>query len=165
MEVLSETEFDMGCKGNALNSESITFEADDSLLEEHEKSAMAEVKNPQSIQFLQRHIENERVLHFSITVMGGSMVLLSFKSKEEMLGMLEDGKVWLSEWFFWVKPWCPKLVSYDKFVWLKLENLPLHAWCYEFFRNLGNRLGTFISVDDSTMRKRRLDTARVLTLV
>ncbi|XWS64049.1 hypothetical protein CRYUN_Cryun06bG0153600 [Craigia yunnanensis] len=97
--------------------------------------------------------------------MGDSMVLLSFESKEEMLEMLEDGKVWLSEWFFWVKPWCPKLVSYDKFVWLKLENWPLHAWCYEFFRNLGNRWGVFILVNDSTMRKMRLDTVRVLTLI
>ncbi|XWS23479.1 hypothetical protein CRYUN_Cryun28dG0017100 [Craigia yunnanensis] len=30
-----------------------------------------------------------------------------------MLGMLEDGKVWLSEWFFWVKPWCPELRRLD----------------------------------------------------
>ncbi|XWS47998.1 hypothetical protein CRYUN_Cryun13aG0034100 [Craigia yunnanensis] len=49
----------MGSKGNVVNSESITFESDDSLMEKLEKCAVAEVKNSQSIQFLQRHIENE----------------------------------------------------------------------------------------------------------
>ncbi|XWS18632.1 hypothetical protein CRYUN_Cryun32bG0061400 [Craigia yunnanensis] len=52
-EVLSKTESDMGSKDYALNSESITFETDDSLMEELQKRAVAEVKNPQSIQFLQ----------------------------------------------------------------------------------------------------------------
>lgn len=80
--------------------------------------------------------------------------MLCFESKEEMLGMLDEGKTWLGEWFHWVKPWSPDLISDERFIWIKVDNLPLHAWNPAFLKKIGDYWGQFITINDSTMRKK-----------
>ncbi|GKV43338.1 hypothetical protein SLEP1_g50641 [Rubroshorea leprosula] len=54
------------------------------------------------------------------------------------------------------------MVAVERFVWIKCLGLPLHAWKLEYFQSFGNLWGTFVSLDDSTSRKKRLAVGRFL---
>ena len=92
------------------------------------------------------------------------MALLEFSDIDERDGFLQDGGVWLGNWFSNVQAWKPEDVSRSRFVWLRCEGVPLHAWNPNFFKLLGNFWGTFISLDANTSKKIRFDVGRVLCL-
>ncbi|GKU90664.1 hypothetical protein SLEP1_g4631 [Rubroshorea leprosula] len=54
------------------------------------------------------------------------------------------------------------MVARERFAWIRCLGLPPHAWKMDFFQSLGNLWGTFVSVDDSTSKKKCLDVARFL---
>lgn len=60
------------------------------------------------------------------------------------------------------QPLEPELVATARSIWLKITGVPAHIWEERFFRLVSQLVGTFISIDDSTRDKVRLDTARAL---
>ncbi|GKV02932.1 hypothetical protein SLEP1_g15306 [Rubroshorea leprosula] len=68
----------------------------------------------------------------------------------------------LGQWFEEIKPWTPTTVATERFAWIRCLGLPLHAWKLKYFQSFGNLWGTFVSLDDSTSGKKRLDAARFL---
>ena len=50
----------------------------------------------------------------------------------------------------WMPLFDPRIKRYDSIpIWVKLPNLPFEFWSVEFFRMLGNTLGTFLEADVS----------------
>ncbi|GKV27153.1 hypothetical protein SLEP1_g36356 [Rubroshorea leprosula] len=54
------------------------------------------------------------------------------------------------------------MVANERFVWMRCQGAPLHAWDLEFFENMAVAWGKFICLDDSTSKKRRFNIARFL---
>ncbi|GKV38004.1 hypothetical protein SLEP1_g45962 [Rubroshorea leprosula] len=104
----------------------------------------------------------EGVFYCKIRAMGGRLVLLEGNEYEDLKELVENGKDWLGNWFEEIKPWSPNMVARERFAWIRCLGLPPHAWKTDFFQSLGNLWGTFVSVDDSTSKKKRLDVARFL---
>ncbi|XVF77527.1 hypothetical protein PTKIN_Ptkin14bG0051800 [Pterospermum kingtungense] len=51
------------------------------------------------------------------------------------------------------------------YVWVLIEDVPFRLWNIRFFEQLGNIWGSSIRIDDCTMKKNRLDGARILIKV
>ncbi|GKV29632.1 hypothetical protein SLEP1_g38538 [Rubroshorea leprosula] len=94
--------------------------------------------------------------------MEGDLVLLHCPNNNDLSTLIDKGRVLLKRHFQWVKPWSPKIGD-ERYVYLRIEGVPLHAWTVRFFRMVVDRMrGRFISMDDSTINKKRLDIATVL---
>ncbi|WJX66216.1 hypothetical protein P8452_50795 [Trifolium repens] len=100
-------------------------------------------------------LKSERVV-----AMGGDLVLITHNSGEEIRGPLCK-KGWWKGLLFDIKRWTPNMVCSKRVFWLNMFGIPLQAWGEDTFRILANRYGKFISVDNETKNRSRLDMARV----
>ncbi|GKV23685.1 hypothetical protein SLEP1_g33387 [Rubroshorea leprosula] len=102
--------------------------------------------------------------YFSCKVrpMEGRLVLLERGDEEEMKDLVELAPEWLGQWFEDIKPWNPTIVARERFVWLRCQGVPAHAWGPESFATIGNVWGKFISTNDSTSKKKRFDIGKIL---
>ncbi|GKV48276.1 hypothetical protein SLEP1_g55098 [Rubroshorea leprosula] len=130
-----------------------------------EKCFVGIVHSATMIPTLQEKFFMEGVFFCKIRVMGGRMVLLERYDYEDLKELIETGRDWPGRWFLEIKPWSLTTVAVERFVWIKCLGLPLHAWKSEYFQSFGNLWGTFVSLDDSTSRKKRLDVARFLITI
>ncbi|GKV12724.1 hypothetical protein SLEP1_g23841 [Rubroshorea leprosula] len=103
-----------------------------------------------------------RILSCSVRPMGGKLVLLDCKDKNELRDLVKLGKDWLSQWFEDVRPWTPNMIACERFVWLRCQGVPLQAWGEEFFTTLACIWGKFICLDDSTSARKRFNIGRFL---
>ncbi|GKV47547.1 hypothetical protein SLEP1_g54442 [Rubroshorea leprosula] len=127
-----------------------------------EKCFVGTVHSITLIPTLQEKFYMEGVFYCKIRAMGGRLVLIEGNEYEDLKELVENGKDWLGNWFEEIKPWSPNMVARERFAWIRCLGLPPHAWKTDFFQSLGNLWGTFVSVDDSTSKKKRLDVARFL---
>ncbi|GLT88305.1 hypothetical protein SLE2022_063380 [Rubroshorea leprosula] len=127
-----------------------------------EKCFVGTVHSVNLIPNLQENFFMEGVFFCNIRPMGGRLVLLEGKDHEDLKELVDTGKDWLGNWFEEVKPWTPTLVAKERFAWIRCQGLPPHAWKSETFQTFGRLWGTFITLDDSTINKKRFDAARFL---
>ncbi|GKV41639.1 hypothetical protein SLEP1_g49143 [Rubroshorea leprosula] len=127
-----------------------------------EKCFVGTVHSITLIPTLQEKFYMEGVFYCKIRAMGGRLVLLEGNEYEDLKELVENGKDWLGNWFEEIKPWSPNMVARERFASIRCLGLPLHTWKTDFFQSLGNLWDTFVSVDDSTSKKKRLDVARFL---
>ena len=60
----------------------------------------------------------------------------------------------------------PRIERYDSIpIWVKLPNLPFKFWSVEFFRMLGNTLGTFLEADVSFLETGICCLGKILVLL
>ncbi|GKV32614.1 hypothetical protein SLEP1_g41208 [Rubroshorea leprosula] len=111
---------------------------------------------------LQEKFYMEGYFSCRLRAMGGKLVLMDGQDKDEIKDLVEGAPEWLGQWFSEVKPWSPSMVAKERFVWIRCQGVPLHAWCPEFFEELALVWGKCICLDDSTSKKRRFDVARFL---
>ncbi|GKU99946.1 hypothetical protein SLEP1_g12720 [Rubroshorea leprosula] len=127
-----------------------------------EKCFVGTVRSVTLIPTLQEKFFMEGVFFCKIRAMGGRLVLMEGHDYEDLKDLIETGQEWLGQWFEEIKPWKPTIVASERFAWIRCLGLPLHAWKPEFFQSFGSLWGTFVSLDDSTSGKIRLDAARFL---
>ncbi|GKV10568.1 hypothetical protein SLEP1_g21912 [Rubroshorea leprosula] len=97
-----------------------------------------------------------------LKAMGGKLVLLESEDKDELKDLVENASYWLGQWFKEIKPWSPCMVANERFVWIRCTGVPLHSWGPTFFSTLSCIWGKFITLDESTSKKKRFDIARFL---
>ncbi|KAK9021623.1 hypothetical protein V6N11_011603 [Hibiscus sabdariffa] len=97
-----------------------------------------------------------------VSVWSGFYVIIQFEEEEQIQIFWDLKDSMLGLWF-------DDIDSVDHFiknkklkVWLILGNVPLAAWNESVFVALANRWGSFISVEDDTSKRVRLDEARIL---
>ncbi|GKV42979.1 hypothetical protein SLEP1_g50328 [Rubroshorea leprosula] len=111
---------------------------------------------------LQEKFFMEGYFSCKVRAMGGKLVLFEGGDKEEIKDLVEQASQWLGQWFSEVNPWNTSMVSRERFVWLRCQGVPAHAWRPDFFAAIGAVWGKFITLDDSTSLKKRLDIGRLL---
>ncbi|XVE93664.1 hypothetical protein REPUB_Repub01dG0213500 [Reevesia pubescens] len=104
-------------------------------------------------------------LKVKIVPMGGPMVLPKPESKKLLIEFINEDMEVSRQWFLNLKVWSPDLFSREKYIWVRLGGLPLHAWNPPGFKAIGDAIGKFISVDYVTENFIFLDTARILVSV
>ncbi|GLT47665.1 hypothetical protein SLA2020_213410 [Shorea laevis] len=120
------------------------------------------VYSVEMVRNLQEKFYMEGYFSCQFRAMGGKMVLLDCEDKEELKNLVELGATWLGQWFQEVRPWTPKMVSKERFVWMRCQGVPLNAWEYDFFAKMSCSWGKLICLDNNTSKKKRFDVARFL---
>ncbi|GKV30582.1 hypothetical protein SLEP1_g39382 [Rubroshorea leprosula] len=121
-------------------------------------------KSPKIICNLQEKFLMEGYFSAKVTPMGSNMVLITCEDSDELKNLVETRRDWLAQWFTDIKPWNPELVAAERFTWLRCQGVPLHIWKSSFFEIVANLFGKFISLDNSTIKKSRLDVAKILVM-
>jgi hypothetical protein len=92
--------------------------------------------------------------------MGSGMVLL-FRDSGDEVGEPVRNLDWWGGLLTEIKTWSPNLVCNTREIWVNLFGVPLHAWGISTFSKLVNNCGSFVEVDEGTLKMNRLDVARV----
>ncbi|GKV29642.1 hypothetical protein SLEP1_g38546 [Rubroshorea leprosula] len=97
----------------------------------------------------------------SVILLEGNLVLLRFSNESDPATLLDKGRDILEQHFHWVERWSPNIFK-KRCAYIRVMGVPLDAWGERFFTMIGDQCGRFVSMDDSTMKKSRLDFGRVL---
>ncbi|PNY07747.1 hypothetical protein L195_g004251 [Trifolium pratense] len=73
-----------------------------------------------------------------------------------------QAKGWLDQWFKEICPWSPKDIDVERTIWLRIYDIPTHAWNDLFFALIVKLWGSFINADDGTTKKITMDVARLM---
>ena len=121
------------------------------------RSVVAVAASPQSSELLMDMILTEGVNNLSIKTMGGMLHLITFVSNEDKKAMVESK--WLDQWFVSIQDVNDQTSALWRETWLNIYGVPLSAWSYENFYNIGCIFGRVISVNYNN-----LDRAQVLII-
>lgn len=69
---------------------------------------------------------------------------------------------WIANWFEEIKPWEGEQANAERFVWLSCYGMPLNAWAFPTFKEIGNKWGQFLQVDESTLNCSSYVCAKIL---
>ncbi|GLT31636.1 hypothetical protein SLA2020_063590 [Shorea laevis] len=126
------------------------------------KCAVGVVLSPFIIPNLSEIFFNEGFPSIKIIPMGGNLVLIDDEDPE-CIKELVDGKLqWVTTYFDRIKYWSPSDIAEERFVWVRVQGLPLHAWSDGSLTTIGNHVGKLVKIDEYTISKECLDAARIL---
>nr|CCA66179.1 hypothetical protein [Beta vulgaris subsp. vulgaris] len=109
-----------------------------------ERSSIAISQNFQSSESILEHILAEGVNNLTIKSMGGLQHLIIFDSKEDKESMIESE--WLGRWFMAFKDVDKQSKALWRETWISIHGVPLVAWGYDNFYDIGCVFGKVISV-------------------
>lgn len=75
---------------------------------------------------------------------------------------MKEDPDWLNLAFTYVRQWREIDFNSHRKVWMEAFGVPLHAWCPQFFKRLGNQLGKVIEIDADTVDKKDLRSGKFL---
>ncbi|XVF36738.1 hypothetical protein REPUB_Repub19eG0084100 [Reevesia pubescens] len=67
-------------------------------------------------------------LQISVTPMKGKMVLIKPENKEALKDFIKDELDIWKQWFLSLEFWTPSCILDERFTWVKVSGLPIHAW-------------------------------------
>lgn len=123
---------------------------------------MGKTRDPEGIKCVKKKFLLEGLLSVTLTPMGGNLVLIKVQDGAIFEEVLRNNEEEFSRWFVEIRPWNSNMVATSRSIWLKILGVPAHIWNENFFRQISQLVGSYISIDDSTRDKMRLDIARVL---
>ncbi|RVX04382.1 hypothetical protein CK203_018611 [Vitis vinifera] len=103
----------------------------------------------------------------SIAALGRGIMLFEFDQAQEAERVLARGKRSLKDNWLILDKWNPEVGCSLKNpnaveTWVRVVGLPLHFWCFEVFKSIGDGCGGFIAVDEGTKSMSELQWARIL---
>lgn len=119
-----------------------------------DRSLMAVAQSSLSSNEILNCIIAEGVLSISIKPLGGLLHLIIFENMEEKLAMMESN--WLDRWFIAFRQVNDKIATQWREITLNIYGVPLTAWNYENFHNIGSIFGRVLSVEYSNFDKGRI---------
>ncbi|KAK8583589.1 hypothetical protein V6N12_067853 [Hibiscus sabdariffa] len=127
----------------------ITRIIDDVKLELLSRCVLGFCRKPRQIFDLANEFHRAYLSGFRLMRVVGSLALLIFYSFEERKRTLEL-KV-LNTWLENVMDWSPTIAMSNRRVWVSVCGIPIHAWSLGTFKNLAERWGDLIELDDTTL--------------
>lgn len=110
-----------------------------------ERSAIAIAESSQTSESILDHILSEGVNCLTIKSMEGMQHLLIFDTFEDKKHLMESQ--WLPQWFSVVRNVNDESAALWRATWVTVYGVPLVAWGYQNFYNIGCILGRVISVE------------------
>ena len=121
------------------------------------RSVIVVANSPSSSSVILDHILAEGVYNVKIRPLGGLLHLLSFDNIEDKRAMVDCQ--WLQRWFMEIREVSDSNAAIWRETWISIYGVPLSAWAYDNFFEIGSIYGKVQSVDYS-----RMDYARVLII-
>lgn len=93
--------------------------------------------------------------------MGGRFVIIIF-SDSACRDLIIKEK-WLANWFEQLGPWKGEQAMEERFIWLACYGMaPLNAWSNPTFKEIGEKWGNFLKIDEDTLKESSYVKARIL---
>lgn len=121
---------------------------------------VGKTRDPEGINYVKKKFLLEGLLSVSLTAIGGNLVLISGQEGVIFEEVLRNNEKDFQRWFTEIRPWNFNMAAIDRSIWLKIIGVPAHIWDERFFLQVSQSVGTFISINESTRDKVRLDTIR-----
>ena len=126
----------------------------DEITEMLQRSAIAVVESSQSAKAIMDHILAEGVNCLSINPMGGMQHLITFDSFENKKSIMESR--WLERWYSTIRNVNNISASLCRETWISVVGMPLIAWGYKNFYNVGSIFGRVISVNQKNFESAKI---------
>lgn len=110
-----------------------------------QRSAIAVASSSMSSDEILNLILSEGVNCLKIKSMGGMLHLIIFDTFEDKKCMMESQ--WLLQWFMSITNVNDHSATLWRETWINIYGVPLFAWGYENFRNIGSIMGRVLSVE------------------
>jgi hypothetical protein len=120
------------------------------------------VKKVEEIHLIQHRLEEEGINSVKVIPMGGERVFLKANENEDFRMLVNESQQVFQQLFSFVREWKPRDVGGDRYVWIRIFGIPVHAWSKKTFSLLTISLGSLIEIDQTTEEMERLDMARLL---
>jgi hypothetical protein len=134
------------------------------LSKELQGSVVGTLAREKDVRRIQTTLYMEGFRSITVTNMGGNMVLLRSPVEGDITRLMRSKNECLEYYFSKIKPWNPGLLAVHREVWIQIYGIPIHIWGENFFKQVGNSLGTFLDFDEETARMARFDVARIKVL-
>lgn len=140
----------------------ISFTTDKNSLRWLERSYVGVTYCLEDVFSMQEKLDKGGFFPLKAIPMGGKLVLITANDEVDIKATSEEDEDSFARLFEELRPWDNKTVSRERFLWLKIQGLPVQAWEEVSFRTIAGMMGTYIRMDDDTTKKMRLDIARIL---
>ncbi|KAK0602402.1 hypothetical protein LWI29_033024 [Acer saccharum] len=127
------------------------------------KSAVGMLKSFANVSKVKRRLLN-RGFSFSAKYLGGRAILWSFESTQDCEGFIKNSFFW-RDLFISMEKWSAVRSFDEKPTWFNFAGVALDFWNKDFFKKLGSMFGDTVLIDDETLFRKRLNSARLLLLV
>ncbi|XP_058726177.1 uncharacterized protein LOC131597499 [Vicia villosa] len=114
---------------------------------------------------IQTHLEVKGISVVKVCPIGANLFLLEETAEGMILYLISEGSSRWKQWFRSIRPWRTSDVDSVRLAWIHVHGIPCHAWCFEFFGKIANYIGTFVSVDENTMKGSNRDITRFMVRV
>ncbi|KAK2455003.1 zinc finger CCCH domain-containing protein [Trifolium repens] len=148
-------------KATEMQPTSIAVKVNEDLWKMFQTSFVGFLKEEKDVIKISEGLVMEGYDWITATFMGENMMLLTSTTSQSLIEAVSLNRKWWEGWFRSILEWSPELHLDRRSVWLRCRGVPLHAWDELTFRQLTDRLGTFIELDMNTANRTKLDVARV----
>ncbi|GAU27365.1 hypothetical protein TSUD_55180 [Trifolium subterraneum] len=123
----------------------------------------AKLKNGLCLYVVQQALQDAGLSDTRLVPMGGDRVLLYPRFDREGIDIHQVASEVIGNFLVDCKPWSANdEVVYERGAWVRCYGVPVHAWNNIFFAELAESQGRLLQVDDCTLKKERMDYARLL---
>ncbi|KAE8668156.1 Small nuclear ribonucleoprotein family protein [Hibiscus syriacus] len=121
-------------------------------------------KNLVKISNLANQMQAKGLTGFLIMRAAGNAVLLVFEDSASLRNVQIDKSEILAKWFSRVEAWLESLVVERHRVWLVCEGVPFHAWNWDTFKNIANKWGHLLAIDENCQSPSSFDRTKIQVL-
>ncbi|KAE8674620.1 zinc finger protein ZPR1-like isoform X2 [Hibiscus syriacus] len=114
---------------------------------------------------LARQMQAKGLTGFTLMRAAGNAILMIFEGNASLRSVKNDKSNILAEWFSIVEAWSESLVMECRRVWLVCEGVPFHAWNWDTFKNIVDKWGLLLAIDESCQSPSSFDRAKIQVLI
>lgn len=123
------------------------------------KCYVGQIHIPDTMFLLQQKMIQAGLFSIKVTPMRGDLVLITVEEGEDFHELVKDVNGLFETWFCDVRPWSQKEIAKEWYAWIRCQGVPLHVG---FFEKVVAGLGRYVTMDSTTMAKKRFDMAKVM---
>ncbi|KAE8696088.1 putative RING/U-box superfamily protein [Hibiscus syriacus] len=114
---------------------------------------------------LARQMQAKGLTGFTLMRAAGNAILMIFEDNASLRSVKNNKSNILAEWFSIVEAWSESLVMECRRVWLVCEGVPFHAWNWDTFKNIVDKWGLLLAIDESCQSPSSFDRAKIQVLI
>lgn len=124
------------------------------------RSAIGKMRQLFSVDEMKHIFKKENIKNVQIKAIGGRFLILTFPNEDVRNEIIKAGE--LTGWFEELSKWDGEQAKDERFVWLACYGMPLNAWSVPTFKEIGQKWGHFIEVDENTLKEVSYERGRIL---
>ncbi|KAE8675328.1 hypothetical protein F3Y22_tig00111678pilonHSYRG00090 [Hibiscus syriacus] len=113
---------------------------------------------------LARQMQAKGLIGFTLMRAAGNAILMIFEDNASLRSVKNNKSKILAEWLSIVEAWSESLVIECRRVWLVCEGVPFHSWNWDTFKNIVDKWGLLLAIDESCQSPSSFDWEKIQVL-